>query len=95
MDKIKEIFDKYAGIIIFSAAVIVIVSGVVDAVLQKIISEYEMVWASDALRAIIITLAALGGLYGLVVATRRLNLNQKGFFNDTFSRGAELSGHNE
>jgi len=82
----NSVVRGYVWIIILTLAFTVLITVFIPEV---------QIWGKPATRQIILTLAALGALYGLIIAARRLNLNQKGFFNDTFSRGAELLGHEE
>ena len=57
---------------------------------------YETQWNGDATRSIILTLGGIGAFYGLVLAARRLDINQQqastseaNLFNDRLARGVD------
>ena len=81
-------------IVFVTAAVIVLVSPIIP-VLGDVWFFGDEQAAGGATRTIIFALGALGGLYGLIVAARRLDVNERGLFNDRLSRAVEALGHED
>ena len=64
--------------------------------------KYGKDWSGEATRSIVLTLGAIGGAYGLILAVRRLNIAQKqadtaeaNLFNDRLSRAIVGLSNNE